>query len=264
MNNTTQSNTTNSCECYAVFGACGRIGQAVTRHLLELGHTVLAVDINQDGLQQLEASLNPTLKDNCHLFELNLFDTDQARKFFDKLSSDKRHVVGFCNSIISDKSWKRKRFEDLDHADLTTGILSEIPFQTVINRTICEYLVSIGGGSLVLISSIQGCFAPKFHHYNGTNMTSPIDYSVAKAATIISAQWMSKYYSGKNISINTVSPGGILDNQPPKFLESYRADCSNKGMLSPADIAPTIVHLLQPAARYITGQNVVIDDGWSL
>ena len=87
MNNTIQSNTTNSCECYAVFGACGRIGQAVTRNLLELGHTVLAVDLNQDGLQQLEASLNPTLKDNCHLFELNLFDTDHTRQFFDKLSS---------------------------------------------------------------------------------------------------------------------------------------------------------------------------------
>jgi len=94
-------------------------------------------------------------------------------------------------------------------------------------------------------------------------MTSPIDYSIAKAATIISAQWLSKYYAGKNISINTVSPGGILDNQPTEFLERYRADCSNKGMLSSADIAPTVVHLLQPAARYITGQNIVIDDGWS-
>jgi len=256
--------TSNSSECYAVLGASGRIGKAVARNLLDLGHTVLAVDLNQDGLHYLQASLKSTSKTNCHLFECNLFDTDQLKKFFDKLHSEERYVVGFCNTIISDKSWKRKAFQDLDFTDLSNCILSEIPFQTVLNRTICEYLASIGGGSLVLISSIQGCFAPKFHHYDGTNMTSPIDYSIAKAATIISARWMSKYYLGKNISINTVSPGGILDNQPTEFLQLYRADCSNKGMLSPADIAPTVVHLLQPAARYITGQNIIIDDGWSL
>ena len=249
---------------YAVLGACGRIGKAVITQLLEQGFNAYAVDINKKSLQQLHKSLNPSLRNRCHILHYNLFDGLDLKSFFDELLASKLKVTGFCNSTIRHSSWARKTFEDLTYNELSQGILAEIPAQILLNRATCEYLSFIGGGSLVLISSIQGCFAPKFHHYQNTNMTSPLDYSIAKSSTITAAKWLSKYYAGRNISINTISPGGILDNQPASFLERYRLDCSNKGMLFPSDIAPTVVHLLQESSRYINGQNIIIDDGWSL
>ena len=106
--------------------------------------------------------------------------------------------------------------------------------------------------------------APKFDHYTGTTMSSPIEYAAIKSGIIHSTRWLAKYYSNKNIRVNCVSPGGILDNQDSQFLEKYRNSCNNIGMLDPSHVSNSIAFLLSDSASAITGQNIVIDDGWSL
>ena len=95
-------------------------------------------------------------------------------------------------------------------------------------------------------------------------MTSPIEYAAIKAGVIAATRWLAKYHSGKNIRVNCISPGGIIDGQPDEFLQRYRASCTNFGMLKADQIATTIVFLLTPEAEAINGQNLIVDDGWSL
>ena len=76
-------------------------------------------------------------------------------------------------------------------------------------------------------------------------------------------KYMMAYYKGTKIRFNCISPGGILSDQPEEFLSKYNAYGQIKGMLSPEDIAKTLVYLLSPAAEYVNGQNIVVDDGWS-
>ena len=64
--------------------------------------------------------------------------------------------------------------------------------------------------------------------------------------------------------MNCISPGGILDNQPEAFLQKYNARCGGKGMLDPQDINGSLLFLLSDASKYITGQNLIVDDGFSL
>ena len=64
--------------------------------------------------------------------------------------------------------------------------------------------------------------------------------------------------------MNAISPGGILDGQPEAFLEKYREHCLNKGMLETGDITGTVAFLLSDDAGNINGQNIIIDDGFSL
>ena len=59
-------------------------------------------------------------------------------------------------------------------------------------------------------------------------------------------------------------PRGIKDSQDEIFLTKYRLDCTNIGMLSAEQIAYPILFLLTPAAIAINGQNIIIDDGWTL
>ena len=75
---------------------------------------------------------------------------------------------------------------------------------------------------------------------------------------------MAKFFKGDNIRINTISPGGILNDQPKEFLEQYNMRCSTKGMLDAADLKGTLVFLLSDMSRYLNGQNIIIDDGFSL
>ena len=66
------------------------------------------------------------------------------------------------------------------------------------------------------------------------------------------------------IRFNSISPGGIFDHQPSSFIERYSAECIDKGMLDPEDIAGTLIFLLSDLSRYINGQNIIVDDGFSL
>ena len=55
-----------------------------------------------------------------------------------------------------------------------------------------------------------------------------------------------------------------MDNQSETFLRKYNAYCGAKGMLDPTDITGAMLFLLSDASKYITGQNIVVDDGFSL
>ena len=119
-------------------------------------------------------------------------------------------------------------------------------------------------GNLIHLSSIQGVSPPKFNHYKGTKMVSPIEYSAIKAGIISITQYLAKYYKDNNIRVNSISPGGILDSQPEEFLEKYREACASKGMLDAEDIIGTAVYLISDMSKYLTGQNIIVDDGWVL
>ena len=95
-------------------------------------------------------------------------------------------------------------------------------------------------------------------------MQSPIDYTVVKSSTIAVTKWLSKFYRDQNIRVNCISPGGIKDNQPEIFLERYRKSCNNIGMLEPDHISGAILFLLSDLSIAINGQNIVVDDGWTL
>ena len=77
-------------------------------------------------------------------------------------------------------------------------------------------------GNLILLSSIQGVSAPKFEHYKGTKMSSPIEYGAIKSGIISITKYLAKLVRNTEIRVNCVSPGGILDKQPAKFLKAYK------------------------------------------
>jgi len=95
-------------------------------------------------------------------------------------------------------------------------------------------------------------------------MCSPIEYSAIKSGIISITKYLSKYYKNQNLRINCISPGGVYSNQPEKFLNNYNKSCNSKGILNAEDINGTILFLLSKNSQYINGQNIVIDDGWSL
>ena len=75
---------------------------------------------------------------------------------------------------------------------------------------------------------------------------------------------MAKYFKGKNIRVNAISLGGIEDKQPESFLKAYKEFCLNKGMLDAKDIADTVLYLLSDLSEFVNGQNIVVDDGFTL
>jgi NAD(P)-dependent dehydrogenase (short-subunit alcohol dehydrogenase family) len=95
-------------------------------------------------------------------------------------------------------------------------------------------------------------------------MTMPAAYSAIKGGVISLSKYLASYYGGHNIRVNTVSPGGIFNNQPESFVDRYCKKVPLNRMGAPEDVAPTVVFLLSDKASYISGQNIVVDGGLSI
>jgi NAD(P)-dependent dehydrogenase (short-subunit alcohol dehydrogenase family) len=103
--------------------------------------------------------------------------------------------------------------------------------------------------------------APRFEIYENTKMTTPVEYAVIKSGVLHLTKYLAKYLKNKNIRVNAISPGGILDAQPNGFIERYNNMALSKGMLEPNDIAGALTFLLSDKSQYINGQNIIVDDG---
>ena len=118
-------------------------------------------------------------------------------------------------------------------------------------------------GSIINITSIYGVVAADFTVYEGTGGTSPAAYSAIKGGLINFTRYLASYFGKYNIRVNCVSPGGIFDKQNSVFVKNYQNKVPMKRMGNPEDIAPSVTFLLSEDSKYITGQNLIIDGGWT-
>jgi len=252
-------------QSFLVTGAAGLLGQAVAKSLYLLGANLVLVDISKDKLNLLTKELE-LLKRTGTILEINsditqISGINEVINFAEK-TIKKIHGVVHC-AYPRTITWGCS-LEDLDENDLFANLSMQLGGSILLGRAVMQHFIINGGGTMVYVSSIQGVAAPKFSHYEGTSMTSPIEYSAVKAGIISMTKWLAKYYSGNNIRVNCVSPGGIIDNQSSQFLDRYRQSCTNYGMLSSGQVAEVITFLLSEASFAINGQNVIVDDGWTL
>lgn len=118
-------------------------------------------------------------------------------------------------------------------------------------------------GSIINIASIYGVVGNDFTIYEGTNLNPAAAYSAIKGGLINFTRYLASKYGQYGIRINAVSPGGIFDNQPKQFVESYEKKVPLKRMGRPDDIAPSVSFLLSDEAKYISGHNLIVDGGWT-
>lgn len=121
-----------------------------------------------------------------------------------------------------------------------------------------------GHGNIVNMASIYGLHAPRFEIYASTPMTMPVEYAAIKAGIIQLTRYFAQFYIKDGIRCNALAPGGIRDQQPEEFVTKYTEMCGTRGLLDPPDIMGALMFLLSDSSRYMTGQVLVIDDGWSL
>ena len=244
-----------------ITGGAGTIGSALAVDLIKNDYKVLLGDINNSKLLKIKKKLNSK---NIEIFQGDLTTKNNIDRFikFGVKKFKNIHAAVHC-SYPTSKKWGA-RLEDLEEIHLKNDLQNQLGGSIIFSQRIMKYFLKQKKGNLILISSIQGIQAPKFNHYKNLNMTSPIEYSAIKSGIISITKYLSKYYKNKNIRINCVSPGGIKDNQPKLFTKRYRQSCNSKGLLDGEDISKLILFLLSDKSKYITGQNLVIDDGWSL
>ena len=245
----------------AITGGAGLIGTAFSKAIIKNRGQVIIGDVSIDRGISIQNELGV---DNALFVEVNTSDTDSIDKFL-KIGKDHFGKIDSAIHCAYSRSeqWGTK-FEELKAEGLKDDLFDQLGGAILFSQRLISFYREQGYGNLVHVSSIQGVAAPKFEHYVGTKMVSPIEYSAIKSGIISITKYLAKYCKSQNIRVNCISPGGILDDQPDVFLEKYNSICSSKGMMNANDLNGTIVYLLSNMSKYVNGQNIIIDDGWTL
>lgn len=241
-----------------VFGACGRIGRAVTEAMQREGVWVVAVDLDAKALEELALA-------NGEKHIVDISDRNALRELFARFATSDAKPSAAVNACYPIGKNYGAGFFDVEYDDFCDNVSRHLGGFFVVMQACAEYsLTEQSSFSLVNLSSIYGVTAPRLDIYEKTTMTMPIEYAAIKAGIQHMQEYLTAYTKGSLFRVNSVSPGGILDNQPASFLAAYHSYCRSKGMLRAEDITGGILFLCSSASNYVCGQNVVIDDGFTL
>jgi NAD(P)-dependent dehydrogenase (short-subunit alcohol dehydrogenase family) len=121
-----------------------------------------------------------------------------------------------------------------------------------------------GGGSLVLVSSIYGVVGPDHRIYEGQPFKSFPGYSASKAGVIGLTRWLATWWGEAGIRVNCLTPGGAFNNHNDAFVEAYGRRTPMGRMARREELVGMLVFLLSDASSYCTGQNYIVDGGFSV
>lgn len=245
-----------------VAGAAGLLGKHIVKTLLAAGHQVLACDLSLDLLQQRLSDAGVDLSvPALNLIQLDLTNTDQVTAFF----AQYQHIDGVVNCIYPRNKKYGTDFLAVTLDDFNDNVALNLGSSFFLLQSCAKYFLEHQRPlAVVNFASIYGVVAPEFDIYQDVAFTMPVEYAAIKSALIHLSKYVCKYVSNSDFRVNVISPGGILDQQPVEFTEKYRSKCLGTGMLPAQSIAGTVLFLLSDEARYINGQNIIVDDGFTI
>ena len=248
-----------------VTGGAGLIGQYFCRAIMKEGGIPVIADIDEHSMRVVSEDLSRTFPDGkLEVFKLDITSKYSLQKCIEYLDNKYSKIDALVNNAYPRNKNYGRHFFDVEYDDFVENLGANLGGCVVSSQCLSLYFQKQGHGNIINISSIYGVAAPDFEIYDNTEMTMPVEYAAIKSGLLHLTKYMAKYYKEKNIRVNAISPGGILDSQPEEFLEKYNQKCLTKGMLDVEDLSGTLIFLLSDMGKYINGQNIIVDDGFSL
>ena len=248
-----------------VTGGAGLIGRSFIEVIINEGGVAIIADIDYELGQSIKTKLSKELKTkNIDFVQMDVTSTQSLIDSIVYLDDKYHKIDALVNNAYPKNNKYGRHFFDVEFEDFVENTGLNLGGFFLTSQQYAKYFQGQGHGNIINISSIYGVVAPKFEIYDNTEMTTPVEYAAIKSSMLHLTKYMAKYLKGKNIRVNAISPGGILDSQPKEFLSKYNQQCSTKGMLDPKDLNGTLIFLLSDASQYVNGQNIIVDDGFSI
>ena len=247
-----------------VTGGAGLLGTEFARAIARAGGTAVIADINLTAARDRAAAVERETGTPVLAVEVDITSLDSVTALFAHVSTSCGKVDAVVNNAYPRNKNYGRSFEDVTYRDFCENLNLHLGGYFLMCQQAAVFFKRQGWGSIVNIASIYGVAAPRFDVYENTAMTMPVEYAAIKSSLIHLTRYIAKYYAGHNIRCNAISPGGIAAGQPESFTARYRSYCLNKGMLDGGDISGVLVFLLSDASMAINGQNIIVDDGFTL
>ena len=245
-------------------GGTGSSGSELVTRLIEDGYRVVTTSRSDITAEKLADRLNikPELN-QLLLFQVDFEDEDASDRMIAFLEQYRICPHSLINNARNPEylklgeSGRPSRSNWLGEYFLDVVVAYELAMNLAFpNNSQLETIVNI--------SSIYGLVAPKPELYDNFVKESPINYGTAKAALIHLTKELAVRLAELDIRVNTISYGGVEGRADEAFIERYDSFCPAGGMLKREDVYGAVAFLISEASRRMTGQNLVVDGGWTV
>jgi NAD(P)-dependent dehydrogenase (short-subunit alcohol dehydrogenase family) len=245
-----------------ITGGAGHLGRAMAAALVELGAKVALVDRDPAATDAAAVALGSAAAG----FAVDLADDAAVRALPDAVNAKlggldilinnaafvgtstlEGWVVPFAEQSV--ETWRKC----LD-VNLTAAF--------ALTQAAAPRLAASGHGSVINIASIYGVVGPDYGLYAGTAMGNPAAYAASKGGLIQLTRWLSTTLAPK-VRVNALTPGGIARGQAQSFVDRYVSRTPLGRMATETDMIGAVAYLASDLSAYVTGQNLVVDGGWT-
>jgi NAD(P)-dependent dehydrogenase (short-subunit alcohol dehydrogenase family) len=248
-----------------VTGGAGLLGRTFVKSTCQAGATAVIAEHNIDIALRAKEELNLELSSaKIEAIEMDITSKPSIKSAINTLARNLGSIDALVNNAYPRNPNYGKSFFEVEYDDFCENVGMNLGGYFLTSQQFANYFKTRKSGNIINVSSIYGVIAPRFEIYDGTEMTMPVEYAAIKSGLIHLTKYMCKYLKGTGIRVNTLSPGGIFDHQNPSFISAYNKFCANKGMLTKEDMNGSLMFLLSDDSQFVNGQNLIVDDGFTL
>jgi NAD(P)-dependent dehydrogenase (short-subunit alcohol dehydrogenase family) len=247
-----------------VTGGYGHLGKAISESLAFHGAKVYVLGRNRDGFNKSFASTDADLISRLFFQSCDVSNTEQIAAAYKTIFEKE----GKIDVLVNNAAYSRgQNPETLSDEDWDFGIEGTIGSLFKCLREIIPFFKESGAGKIINVSSMYGMVAPQFEIYDDfPQFLNPPHYGAGKAAIIQLTKYYSSFLGKYNINVNAVTPGPFPSEAVQKtegFVKELEKKTSLGRIGHPEDLAGAFVFLSSEASNFITGQNIVVDGGWT-
>ena len=255
-----------------ITGSAGLLGSQYAYTLSEAGANVILIDVNERENTKLEKFLKQKFHTEAKSYTGDISKKSELVEMKRKILDDFKTVYGLVNNAAYTAKGSRKEsvkyaspFEEFPFELWTKSIDINLTGVFLCCQEFGKIMLKQKKGVIVNISSIYGLVGADQRIYGESKLNTHISYASTKGAIVNLTRYLAAYWHGKNIRVNTLTPGGVIDEsyQSKKFIKKYSEKTILGRMARSDEYNGALLFLMSDASSYMTGANLVIDGGWT-
>jgi NAD(P)-dependent dehydrogenase (short-subunit alcohol dehydrogenase family) len=247
-----------------VTGGYGHLGKAIVESLVF--HNAIVYVLGRDSAkfdETFQSISNPN--ENLHFVYCDISDSKIIEKSLGEVLVREGRIDTLINNAFYSRGQSPEEMSDEDWNFSLDGTLSSV-FRVI--KALIPIFKNEQKGVIINVSSMYGVVAPQFDAYGEhPEFINPPHYGAAKAGVLQLTKYYASYLGHYNINVNCVTPGPFpsdaVQGKEDFIRELEKRTCLGR-IGTPEDLAGVFVFLSSDAANFITGQNFVIDGGWTI
>jgi NAD(P)-dependent dehydrogenase (short-subunit alcohol dehydrogenase family) len=246
-----------------VTGGAGHLGTAISRALAEAGATVVIASRDLAKCRRLAAELET---DGLRALAVRL-DVNSDGSVKRALAEVKRRAGRLDILVNNAYSGVFKRLGEIAPKEYGKTLDGCLTSAFRVTTAALPLLAKSPAASVVNISTMYALVAPDPRTYQGTPYLSPPGYGEAKAGMLQMTRYLAAYLAPRGVRVNAVSPGPFPHGKSAtdrKFVTRLAQRCLLGRVGRPEEIGGAVLFLASDASSFVTGQNLVVDGGWSV